>query len=462
MKRRNSLVFLVILVIAVLTALVVLPIDNGILWGKGLRYGLDLQGGIHIIYQADLSSVEAEGRSEAMKGAAAILQNRVNPMGVTEPVIQIQGEDRIVVDLPGLSISDTEKERLARVDILQFGELTTDNAAAKWEARYFDRASGTYILGKWKPATAVINGVEKELTSRYFNTNTQVGRDSLGQLELHFEWNSEGSELSEIITGRLIDQPLAIFDGPNPLIGESGTLIAPYIQSTITDRGVITGLSLNDATLLSQQLNFGRLPVALEIIYDQTISPMLGSNFIEISFRAGLIGLVVVMLYMILYYRLSGLLASLALVFYGLLVLAIFKLWPGGGVTVTLAGLGGFILSIGMAVDANVLIFERMKEELRAGRTFGAAVETGFSRAWSAIWDGNVTTVIVCVILYWVGSVVAAGASVKGFAWALAIGVVVSMFTAVFVTRTFLRLLIKTPLVRNPGLFSAYLGRKDD
>ena len=457
MSKRNSLVFLIVLVIFVLAALVVLPVDNGTLWGKALRYGLDLQGGVHIVYQADLSAV-GEGEAPDLEGAVAILENRVNPLGVTEPVIQIQGNDRIVVDLPGLSITDADKERLARVDILQFGELTTDNASAKWEAMYYDRTTGTLQMGKWKPASAVINGEEKILTSRYFNNNTQAGFADNSAVELHFEWDEEGSELSGLITERLINQPLGIFDGNEPLIGENGYIIAPYVSSKITDRGVITGLSVTEATKLSQQLNFGRLPVSLEIIYDQTISPVLGSDFIGKSFTAGLIGLLVVMLFMICYYRVSGLMASVSLVFYALLVLAVFKLMP---VTLTLAGLGGFILSIGMAVDANVLIFERMKEELRMGKTLGSAIEAGFSRAWTAIRDGNVTTIIVCIILYWVGSVVAAGASVKGFALTLAIGVIVSMFTAIFVTRTFLRLAARTSLARHPRLFSPDLGRKD-
>ncbi|MFC1920783.1 protein translocase subunit SecD [Chloroflexota bacterium] len=459
MNRRNSLVFLAVLIIFVIAALVVLPVKDGIIGGKDIRLGLDLQGGVHIVYQADLASIESGGEDDAMDGAIAILQNRVNPLGVTEPVIQKLGSDRILVELPGLSISDTEKERLARVDILQFGELTTDNASAKWVATYYDRALGVSVEGNWKPATAVIDGEEKELTSRYFKSNTQVGRSEMGQLELHFEWNDEGSELSTIITGRLIDQPLAIFDGDNPLLGENGRMIAPYVQSTITERGVVTGLSLVDATLLSQQLNFGRLPVALEIIEDEEVSPILGSKFVDLSVLAGLIGIALVMAYMILYYRVSGLLASLSLVFYGTLVMALFKLIP---VTLTLSGLGGFILSIGMAVDANVLIFERMKEEFRAGRTLGAAIEAGFNRAWTAIRDGNITTLIVCFILYWLGGTIVASAPVKGFALTLAIGVLVSMFTAIIVTRTLLRLLVRTPLARKPRLFSPHLGRKDD
>jgi len=447
MIRRNTLVFLVVLIIFALAVSVVLPIDQGMLAKRGVRLGLDLQGGVHIVYRADLSTIAPGEEAGAMEGAMAILENRVNPLGVTEPLIQKQGSDRILVELPGLSITDEEKERLARVDILEFGELTTDNKTAKWENE----------LGDWKPATAVIDGEEKALTSRYFKTNTQVGRDNLGRLELHFEWDEEGSRLSKEITGRLIGQPLAIFDGDEPLRGEDGHPIAPTVQSTIVDRGIITGLSLNDATRLSQQLNFGRLPVPLEILYDQTVSPVLGSDFVDMSVRAGLIGIAVVMLFMMLYYRLSGFLASLALVFYGALVMALFKLIP---VTLTLAGLGGFILSIGMAVDANVLIFERMKEELRAGRTLGAAIEAGFNRAWTAIRDGNVTTLIVCGILYWLGSSIVASAPVQGFALTLGIGVAVSMFTAIMVTRTLLRLFVGTPLARWTRLYSPHLGRK--
>ena len=183
----------------------------------------------------------------------------------------------------------------------------------------------------------------------------------------------------------------------------------------------------------------------------------MGADFVALGSKAGLIGIILVMLFMIIYYRLPGVLASLALIFYGALVLAAFKLIP---VTLTLAGLGGFILSIGMAVDANVLIFERMKEEFRTGRTLGAAIEAGFNRAWTAIKDSNITTFIVCGILYWVGTSIVAGAPVKGFALTLFIGVAVSMFTAILVTRTFLRLFVGSRLAKRTSLFSPYLGRK--
>ena len=447
MPRRNTLVFVVVLIVFALAALVVLPVEEGILGRRGIRLGLDLQGGIHIVYRADLSSVDPGGEGEAIEGVMAALSNRINPLGVTEPLIQKQGSDRVVVELPGLSISDKEKERLSRVALLEFGELVTDNETARWENE----------RGRWKPATAIIDGEERTLTSRYFKQNTQIGQDNLGRIELRFEWDEEGSQLSEEITGRLIGKPLAIFDGDDALLGEEGRPIAPTVQSTIVDKGVITGLSYKDATSLSQQLNLGRLPVPLEILYDQTVSPILGSDFVDMSVKAGLIGMLLVMVFMICYYRLAGVLASLALVFYGVLVMALFKLIP---VTLTLAGIGGFVLSIGMAVDANVLIFERMKEELRAERTLGSAIETGFNRAWTAIRDSNVTTFIICGILYWLGGSIVASAPVMGFALTFFIGVAVSMFTAIVVTRTLLRLFVGTPLARRAWLFSPRSGRK--
>jgi len=446
MPRRKRLVFIIVLIIFALALSIVLPINEGVLGKRGIRLGLDLQGGIHVVYKADLSSVERSDWDNAMEGVMAVLGNRINPMGVTEPVIQKQGSDRIVVELPGLSITDKEKESLSRVAILEFGELAAEDEEAKWENE----------LGRWKPATAMIGGEEKVLSSRYFKENTYVARDNLGGIELIFEWDEEGSKLSEEITGRLIEQRLGIFEGAEPLRGDDGRSIAPFVQSTIVSRGRITGLSLNDATRLSSQLNAGRLPVPLEIIYDQTVSPILGSDFIDMSLKAGLIGIVLVMLFMILYYRLPGLMASLALVFYGALVLALFKLIP---VTLTLAGIGGFVLSIGMAVDANVLIFERLKEELRAGRTLGAAIETGFNRAWTAIRDSNVTTFIICGILYWLGSSIVASAPVMGFALTLFIGVAVSMFTAIVVTRTLLRLFVGTRLGQRTSLFSVHAGK---
>ena len=440
MYRRNLLVLIIVLL---LFAFSICALVYPLFGREEIRLGLDLQGGIHLVYKADLSQVKPGEEASVIDGVIGVISNRINPLGVTEPVIQKQGQDRILVELPGLNITEKDKERLSRVAILEFGELVADEEEARWENQ----------LGRWKPATAVIDGEEKALTSRYFKENTYVNRDNMGRLLLVFEWDEEGSKLSEAITSRLIDKPLGIFEGDESLLGEDGRPIAPFVRAVITDRGQIEGLSYNEATDLSQQLNAGRLPVPLEIIYDQTVSPLLGSDFVDMSLKAGAIGIILVMLFMIIYYRLPGVLASLALIFYGALVLAIFKLVP---VTLTLAGIGGFVLSIGMAVDANVLIFERMKEELRMKRTPGAAIEAGFDRAWTAIRDSNITTFIVCIILYLLGSSIVASAPVMGFALTLFIGVAVSMFTAIVVTRTLLRLFVGTRLMQKTSLFTAY------
>ncbi|MFQ5997581.1 MAG: protein translocase subunit SecD, partial [Dehalococcoidales bacterium] len=365
----------------------------------------------------------------------------INILGVTEPVIQKQGADRIMVELPGITEAEKAKSLIGQTALLEFRELVTGEGGKE----------------EWIPARGVVDGQEKELNSSYFKENTYVRTDNFGRVLLIFEWNSEGSKLSGEITGRLIDKPLGIFLSGNPLLGDDGKPIAPIVRSRITDRGQIEGLSLNEAQELSQLLNAGRIPVPLTPIYDQTVSPILGADFIDMSVKAGIIGVILVMLFMMAYYRLSGVLASLALLFYGALVLALFKLIP---VTLTLAGLGGFIVSIGMAVDANVLIFERMKEEIRTGRTLGAAIEAGFNRAWTAIRDSNITTIIVCLILIWVGNTVVGGATVMGFAVTLLIGVLASMFTAIVVTRTLLRLFVGSYLARRTSLFSVSVGRK--
>jgi len=438
MARRNTLIFIIILALFAFAACAIIyP-----LFGREeMRLGLDLQGGIHMVYQADLSEVESGTEAEAINGAIAVIERRINILGVTEPLIQKQGADRILVELPGVSEAEKAKGLIGQTALLEFREWVEGEGGEM----------------EWVPATATVDGKEKVLTSGYFKENTYVGQDNLGRILLYFEWNEEGSKLSEQITGRLIGQPLAIFLSNEPLLGEDGQPIAPIVQSQITDRGQIEGLSLSEATELSQLLNAGRIPVPLTPIYEQTVSPILGADFIDMSLKAGMIGIILVMLFMIIYYRLPGGLASLALVFYGALVLAIFKLIP---VTLTLAGIGGFVLSIGMAVDANVLIFERMKEEFATGRTLGAAIEAGFNRAWTAIRDSNVTTIIVCIILIWLGSSIVESAPVTGFAVTLLIGVLVSMFSAIIVTRTLLRLFVGTPLAKKMALFSAHQERE--
>ena len=449
MTRKNRIPIIVIGVIFALALLVVVPIDKGVLGKRGMQLGLDLQGGTHLVYQADFSSVEPGTEAEALDGAIAVIEKRVDVLGVTEPVIQRLGEDRIVVELPGISEIEKAKELIGRTALLEFGELIEEGEEARWEDE----------LGKWEPATAVVEGEERILSSAYFKENTYVDSDQFGRIRLIFEWNEMGSKLSEEITGRLVNKPLGIFLGDEPLRGDDEIPIAPIVRSVITSRGQIEGLSLDEATELSKLLNAGRIPIPLSSIYEQTVSPILGSGFINMSLKAGLIGLILVLVFMAIYYRMPGALADAALVFYGVVVLAIFKLIP---VTLTLAGIGGFVLSIGMAVDANILIFERMKEELWLGRTLGAAIETGFSRAWPAIRDSNITTFIVCGILYWLGSSIIASAPVMGFAVTLAIGVAISMFSAVVVTRTFLRILAGTRLAQKTALYSVYSRKENE
>ena len=445
---RNSWLLLIVVVIFALALAVVFPIERGLLSHSAVRLGLDLQGGTRLVYKADLSNIPEKERAEAMNGAIAVLENRINPLGVTEPRVERLGENQILVEVPGRSLTDAEKDNLANVAVLEFGELITDNITTPtWSNSY----------GDWKPAMGTVDNVTLPLTSAYFNENTYVTTSSLGEVLLIFQWDDTGSQLSEQITTRLLSgtQPLGIFEGNQSLLGEDGRPIAPSVQGVISDKGQIEGLSITEAKRLSSQLNAGRLPIPLERTGDEkTIEPTLGESFVQKSVLAGIIGIGMIMLFMMVYYRISGVMASLALIYYGVVTLAIFKLL---GVTLTLAGIGGFVLTVGMAVDANVLIFERMKEELWMGRTLGGAIDAGFSRAWSAIWDSNLTTILAGLILFWLGSTsFIASDLAKGFSVTLMIGVAVSMFTAVTVTRTLMRPFITTSLAKRASNFAPY------
>jgi preprotein translocase subunit SecD len=365
-------------------------------------------------------------------------------LGITESTAQIQkheGEYNIVIQIPGIADIEKAKEMVGLFTVLEFREQDSE--------------------GNWVPATgtATVNGEEKELvlSSRYFKENTEITlHPTTNQVLLLFEMDKTGAQLFKQISTRLLGKPLAIFLGDEPLRGEDGQIIAPTVQAVIEDRGQITGLSLVDAQELSHVLNAGRIDVPLGRwadgefepsvpLYERTVDATLGQDSIQKSILAAGIGIVLLLVFMLLYYRLPGLVACLSLAVYGAVLLAIFKLVP---VTITLPGLAGFIVSLGMAVDANVLIFERMKEELRGGRSLGAAAETGFNRAWTAIRDSNITTFIACLILFWLGGTLGA-LMVRGFALTLFIGVALSMFTAIVVTRTFLRLIIGSQVVTN-------------
>jgi len=422
------------------------PINTRLLGPNGLRLGLDLKGGSYLVYQADVSDIEPEYRNEAMRGVKDVVEKRINALGITESTVRIQeygGEYNIAIELPGIADIEKAKEMVGLFTVLEFRE---QDAA-----------------GNWTPATGTVtvNGEGKELilSSRYFKENTEVNlHPTTNQVLLLFEMDETGAKLFKQISTRLLGKPLAIFLGDEPLRGEDGRIIAPTVEAVIEDKGQITGLSLVDAQDLSRVLNAGRIDVPLgrwvdEVfepsvpLYERTVNATLGQDSIQKSIMAAVIGIVLLLIFMLVYYRLPGLVACLSLGIYGVLLLSIFNLFSSY-ITLTLPGVAGFILSLGMAVDANVLIFERMKEELRGGRSLAAAVEAGFNRAWTAIRDSNITTFIACFILIWLGSQLGAR-MVSGFAITLIIGVALSMFTAIVVTRTFLRLILGSRVVTN-------------
>ena len=445
MRRRSVYLLIFILALFGFALWSIVPLDRNVFDREGLRLGLDLAGGSYLVYQADVSDIEPENRDGIMEGVKGVIERRINALGITEATAQIQKrEDKynIVIQIPGVADIEKAKEMVGLFTVLEFREQD---------------AAGNFTV----PATGTVtvNGEEKELvlSSRYFKENTEVTvHPTTNQVLLLFEMDETGAKLFTQISTHLLGKPLAIFLGDEPLRGEDGRMIAPVVQAVIEESGQITGLSLTDAQELSRLLNAGRIDVPLgrwvdEVfepsipLYERTVDATLGQDSIEKSIRAAGIGIVLLVIFLLVYYRLLGLVACLSLGIYGVVLLAIFKLVP---VTQTLPGIAGFILSLGMAVDANVLIFERIKEELRGGRSLGAATEAGFNRAWTAIRDSNITTFIACFILFWLGGALGA-LMVRGFALTLFIGVALSMFTAITVTRTFLRLIIGSRVVKN-------------
>ncbi len=444
MKRKSIYLSVIILAIFGFSLWSIVPMDRSVMGREGLSLGLDLSGGSYLVYQADTSGLgTGDDPAEIMKGVKEVIERRINALGITEPVVEVQeqqGEYSIAIQLPGVGDVEKAKEIIGKVALLEFRER--------------DEA------GNWIPAVGTINGEELVLSSKYFKENTKIDVDQFGRPLLVFEWDETGQELSRQVTGRLVGKQLAIYEGDEPLKGEDGHEIAPVVQQVIVDRGQIDGLNLKDAQYLSRQLNAGRLQLPLgswdeqssprefrpDVPYfERTVDATLGQDSIDKSLLAGGIGLALLLLFMLIYYRLPGLVACASLIIYGVMLFAIFKLVP---ITLTLPGIAGFIVSLGMAVDANVLIFERLKEELRTGRTLGAAVEAGFNRAWTAIRDSNITTFIACIVLFWFGGALGA-LMVRGFAVTLFVGVALSMFSAIIITRTLLRLLVSSRLAKN-------------
>lgn len=385
--------------------------------GRHFKYGLDLVGGSHLVYEADTAKIDPREVNEAMSALRDVIENRTNLFGVSEPLVQVEkasalatggASDRLIVELPGVTDLNEAIRIIGATPVLEF-KLEGAPAGSSTDPTYTD----TGLTGRFvKKATLV-----------FPNSGNGVGFATEPVVEVTF--NDEGKDLFGAITKAHVGENLAIFLD-NVLISHP-VIREPILRGTASISG---GFTAEEAKELVRNLNIGALPVPIHLASTESVGASLGMETLQKSIYAGIVGLVVVILFMLLWYRLPGLVASIALVIYVVLMLAIFKLLP---VTITAAGLAGFILSVGMAVDANVLIFERTKEELRAGKLIGDAVREGFLRAWLSIRDGNATNIIAAIVLFWFGTSV-----VKGFALVYGIGLLVHMFTAVTITRTIL------------------------
>ena len=437
-----------------------------------IRLGLDLQGGSHLVYQADFSEVKSQDRADALAAIRDIIERRVNSFGVAEPQIAVSGQDRIIIELPGIKDVNEAIKQIGQTPYLEFRTQNPNPPAAS------PNANGELVVdatANWLPTG--LSGKQLSKASVDFQQSGGLNNQPVVKLE----FNAEGKKLFSEITSANIGKPVAIF-----LDGQ--IISAPTVQNAITDgTAIISGsFTVDQAKELATRLNSGALPVPIKIISQQNVGATLGKDSIQKSFIAGILGIIMIALFMVMYYRFPGLLAVCALLIYALVSLAVFKIgisftavilvglffflgltvnsWFGflallsyliltllkalSPVTLTLAGIAGFILSIGMAVDANILIFERLKEEIRAGKEIHKAVEDGFARAWFSIRDSNISSLITTLILYIFGT-----PSIKGFAVTLSIGILISMFTAITVTRTFLRLFVGNNILTHPWLF---------
>ena len=434
----------------------------------GLTLGLDLQGGVHLVYE----TLDPNPTPEQLEGVVQIIRTRVDQFGVAEPLIQTLGMNRIVVQLPGVQNVQAAKDLIGAPAVLDFRELIpipiepdeetdaesdeTTDAEATPEADATDDEEAVEETPtpeptpefrlEWEIARATVDGEEVELTGERLEPGSaSVAFDpTTGAPEVQFQFDRQGREAFRLTTRRLTGQLIGIFL-------DDELVLNPRVQGEIPQSPRITGLDLERAQILAIQLNAGAFPVPLapEPILERDVDAFLGADALSKGLSAGLVGLILVALFMMLYYRMNGVVAAAALIIYAVLVLGVFKSMP---VVLTLSGLAAFVLSFGLAVDANVLIFERMKEELRAGRSMGSAIDIGFNRAWPAIRDGNFTTLIIAAILFWFGERLGASL-VQGFALTLSIGVILSMFSALVITRRLLRLVSNFEPLRKTRLY---------
>ncbi len=421
------------------------------------KLGLDLAGGSHLLYEADTTGIDPLEVDELMGVLKEVIERRINIFGVSEPIVQVESSSfvtdeptqRLVVELPGVTDVEEAVAEIGRTPLLEFKLIDQEILANQQTLESLEslaQSQGT-STGRAEIGNVRVNGevidenaspyIDTGLTGRYVESAAlEFAGGQSGQLSneplVAVRFTAEGSDLFAEITSQNVGEQLAIF-----LDGEM--ISAPVINEAIPGGTAIIsgGFTPDEARALAQNLNFGALPVPIELVSTQTIGPSLGAEVLDKGLTAGVIGFSFVILFMIAWYRLPGVVASVALVSYVILMLALFQYIP---VTLTAAGLAGFILSLGMAVDANVLVFERMKEEIRAGKNSREAAVEGFNRAWSAIRDGNITSLLSAIILFWFGT-----SLVKGFALVFGIGVIISMFSALVISRT---IMMSLPEVR--------------
>lgn len=437
-KKRVYLTILALIILGSACALFVYPQYINRLMGKvgvlpaflripevPFQLGLDLQGGMHLVYQADLSQIASGEYDSAMAGLRDVIERRVNLFGVKEPLVQTEGsgkEQRLIVELAGVLDFQEAARLIGQTPYLEFAEQKENYEEVIENNRKVIEAQEGNLENPFAPTPLTGRYLEKAELS--FDPITQ---ESLVQLQ----FDGDGAQLFDELTKKNVGRPLAIF-----LDGQ--LLSAPIVQEPISGgKAQITGqFSIEEARQIVRDLNAGALPVPITLLSQQNIGATLGHDSLVKSLNAGVIGFFAVVLFMVVLYRVPGIFACFALIFYLAFLLALFKVIP---VTLTLAGIAGVILSVGMAVDANVLIFSRMREELREGKSFLVALEEGFARAWPSIRDGNLTTLFVALILFWFGS-----SFVQGFALTLSLGIVISMFSAIVMTRNLMRMFAGT------------------
>ncbi len=425
------------------------------------KLGLDLAGGSHLVYEADVSNIDAGDVSQLMSVLRDVIERRVNGLGVSEPIIQVEESSfaaaekshRLVVELPGVTNVDDAIAEIGRTPLLEFKLVNSSAASVPVTAV---SASGSVAITPVTASSAATTTVTQAttytdtgLTGRYLESATlEFAGGQSGQLSnepivaIHF--TSDGASLFEQITRDNVGRQLAIFLDGEPI--SEPRINEPISGGTAVISG---GFNPEEAKALAQNLNFGALPVPITLVSTQTIDATLGTGVIDQTLMAGIVGFAAISLFLILWYRVQGFIASIALFLYIIMNMLVFQFIP---VTLTAAGLAGFVLSLGMAVDANVLVFERMKEEFRSGKRSRQAAEDGFARAWSAIRDGNVTGLLSAIILFWFGT-----AMIKGFALVLGIGIIISVVSAIVLTRT---LLVALPdvLRTDKGIWPYLLG----